>query len=344
MIELSGDVVSNSPKQSVGGNEIINLTDGQISLFDVRDVHTNAILSNFALAYEQSSMFIADKILKNFKVKKESDSWYKFYQKDILSIPENIERGDTAETAIVTADLTSDSYTCIEYALGMLVPQRSIDNADDPLKPERDATNILTELILANRERRAATALFNTTTFSGYTAALSAGTQWDDPVNSVPRTNMKKAKNSVRQYANKRPNVLVVGETVWDYMENHPNLLSYISPGGKPENPGLLSKRAVAQIMQVDELHVGGAVYNTANKGQTASISDIWGDYALFAYVDPQVPLRGMTLGMNIQSQALIVAKYWVPSRRSWMIEVSVIEVQKIVAAMAGYLFSDVLS
>ncbi|UCE07780.1 MAG: hypothetical protein JSW07_07040, partial [bacterium] len=133
------------------------------------------------------------------------------------------------------------------------------------------------------------------------------------------------------------------GETVWDYMENHPNLISYIYPGGMPEKPGLLSQKAAAQIMQVDNLYVGGSVYNSANKGQTAVVADVWGDYALFSYVDPQVPLKGMTLGMNVQSQDLTVAKYWIPSRRSWMIEVSVREVFKVVAAMAGYLFSDVL-
>lgn len=348
MAEIGNDVINGLPKTTdEQGHEIFQLSvpGGQrVSFYDIRESHLDKPMTNFALQYNQEMEYIADGIFPKLPVQKESDKYFYFDARDVTSLPTSVVRGDTAETAQIFTTASNTTYTCEELALGMLISQRQIDNADTPLDPIADAVYVLTQLLGLYREKRLATLLFSTTNFSSYYSALTTTSQWSDMENSSPMGNQITAKQSVQKVALQRPNTLIVGEEVWDKVKRHPELLAYISPGGTVNAPSLMSKDAAAQCFEVNRLLVGGSVYNSANKGQTLSSAYVWGKYALFAYVSPRVGQKIMTLGMHFTYQNFQVSRYWVPARKSWFVEVSIIDIPKLTAAGAGYLFSTVVA
>jgi len=336
---LGLEFINGLPQFKHAGQQIFNMSalPGSYNFFDSRSVYVDPIMSDLAIEYSQSDMFIAPKIMPVKKVKKESGLWWVYDSKNRVTLPSNVIRADTDTTNLVNAGLSESSYTCLEYSLGMLIGRRAKENADQPVEPIQDAVQLLTELIMLNREIRTKDALFNATTFASYSETLSGSDQWSDYENSNPRTQAKTANESIRQNAMKLMNTCVIGSAVYDQLEDHPELQARIVGGSDLSKPALLDEKTVARMLKVNTLHVGRSVYNSANEGQTISNADVWGKNALFAFVNPTPPRKGMTLGVTLQTQNLTVALYDVPGRKSTMVEVSVIEVPKVVSAGAGY-------
>lgn len=307
-------------------------------------VHIDAALSNFAVAYSQQEMFIADQVLKNFPVSKESDKYFEWQLKDIISIPTNVQRADGAEAKEIPWDVSSTAYSAEEYALRDIVTDRARNNADPIFNLNQDTTMTLTDRLKLEREARVAATVFNTTTFTSYTAALSGGDKWDQFDTSDPFGDVKTGRESVRQNALKRANTIIMGQAVFEVVRNHPDLLDRIKYTGSMAQPAQLNEVEMAKAFSVDQVLVGGAVKNSANEGQTVSAADVWGKYVMVCYIAPTPPRKGITLGMTFQAQNFHVARWREDKRKGDMIEVSIVEDDAITVAGAGYLFSTVIS
>jgi hypothetical protein len=273
---------------------------------------------------------------------KESDKYITMSAKDASFIPDNMERAPRSETAVIDITESSSTYTVTEYSLGMLVDDRTIANQDQPFNVLMDATNALTRIIMLNREKKQADQLLSATVFSGYTAALTANTTMWDAESSTPWNQADDARESIRQSSLIKMNKCAMGPAVWTVLKRHPQMLAYLN--GSATQAGMISKQVAASIFEVDEVLVGETAYNTANYAQTASISDVWGKYALFAYVDPNAGLYSPTLGLTFVLDGMRVETYRVPSKRSTMIVVTDIFAPKVTNAAAGYLYSTVIS
>jgi hypothetical protein len=60
---------------------------------------------------------------------------------------------------------------------------------------------------------------------------------------------------------------------------------------------GVASKQAVADLLELDAIHVGESFYNSAKKGQAASYARLWGKHASFLRIDRNVrTVRGMAM------------------------------------------------
>jgi hypothetical protein len=95
-------------------------------------------------------------------------------------------------------------------------------------------------------------------------------TQWDDYTNSTPIVDITNAKRAAKLASGGfRPNVMVVTEDVRDVLINHPDIIARISGGATTINPALVTDRMLAQVFDVEEFLVIGAVENTAADGAT---------------------------------------------------------------------------
>ncbi len=310
-------------------------------------VHLDAALSNVALQYTQE-WFIADQALPIVNVAKESDKFFKFYLKDAINIPARTLRGDGAEAAETTWDVTSTTYQCEEYALKDIVTDRARKNADSPIEMDIDTTKFLTQQILIDREKRVADALFNTTTFTSYYAALSGDDRWDvytaAGADSDPLADIETAKDSVMKNSLRPPNTIIMGYEVFKKVVHHPSILARIQYGGTPADPATVTPKALAQVFNVSQVLVGKAVYNSAVEGATVTPAYAWGKYVMTAYVESPVPRKGVTLGATFQSQPFQVSKWREDKRKGDMVEVSMVQDEVIIATGAAYLFSTVVS
>ena len=322
-------------------------TSNEVNFFSIDSVHIDKPMTQYLQGFQQSVDlgFIGNEILPEVKVKKESDKYFTLSSKDAMSIPENIERSAAGNFARVDITNSTGSYSVLEYAIEIPVPYRVINNSDQPMDPVEAATRSAMEMVMRNREKTQADAIFNATTFASYTSALGSGTQWDDYTNSAPWVQADSAVESVRQNGLVQANFCAMGKQVWDKLKRNPQMLQYVTGGATAEKPGLITKENAAAAFDIDKIYVGMGVYNSANYGQTATAADIWGKYAFFGYVDPLGPsLYSPTLGMTLVIDGMTVETYQDNSIDSIIVRVRDLFQAKITNTAAGYLYSSVIS
>ena len=100
------------------------------------------------------------------------------------------------------------------------------------------------------------------------------------------------------------------------------------------------------QIFNIPNIYVGQAIYNSANEGQTASMSAIFDDDALLLYVTgtPSVfePSAGYSFSWAPGGGMGGVRSYYADSKDAMMLKFKMQLVHKVVATDLGYFFSDV--
>ena len=181
------------------------------------------------------------------------------------------------------------------------------------------AVSRATSHILRGQEKRIADKVFNDSNFS----ANSITHEWDDAANAVPITDIKTGKMSVRSACGMLPNTLIIAYSTYENLkacESIIDRLQYTFPMLDMESMG---SRELAKIFDIERVLVGGAVYDSAKKGQTASIADLWSnEYAMLTITsnsrDLTQPCIGRTFLWTEEAPGNVVTEeYREESRRS---------------------------
>jgi hypothetical protein len=119
---------------------------------------------------------------------------------------------------------------------------------------------------------------------------------------------------------------------------------------GSNNGGGYPSVRQVAELLEVDQVHVGGAYYNAGQEGVSESLSTIWGDNVLI-YHAPANPSKEMpSFGYNFRWAAaglpnMQVERHPYDSRRKAEdVEVGYYQDEKITGSTYGFLIRAVNS
>lgn len=179
--------------------------------------------------------------------------------------------------------LSTKTYFASEHALQIAVNDEERE-LDPSLGPDTEATNIVTSKILLKRELLIAAL---TTTAANYNAAntvtLAGTTQFNDYVNSDPIGVFKTARLAVRNAIGVDPNFGLIPFPVLIQLQDHPDFIERI----KYSERGILTQEIVQTLIGIPRISIPGAIYNTANPGQAATLSSIWGKDVIVAYVPP---------------------------------------------------------
>lgn len=305
------------------------------SNISTKSVHVDAALSNISIKYRNMAL-IAERVFPVTPVIKESDKFYVF-RKEELAI-ERALRAAGAEAREITWDVDTSTYSAEEYALKHLVPDRVVNNADNAIRPKITSTQKLTNKILLAQEKRVALLAQDTNTI---TNNATPGTQWDQASPNI-EGDIDTAKNSVRTNAGVEASSVVLPYRIAQIVKKDStvrNLIRYTVPGDI-----LLRNGDLPPVLWNLEVIVGGAIQNTANEGATASLADVWTDSVLVFYKEATPSIDVLSLGYIFRVGDFVTKTYRVEERAGDMIEVSVIEDEKIVAADAGYLITNVAS
>ncbi len=218
----------------------------------------------------------------------------------------------------------------------MLLADRIRDNADAAVRPRINTVQKLTKTIQLGYERRVQ-ALAQATAQVGGNSTPS--TKWDAATGQDPEADIDTARTSVRQTAGVNPNTILMSETVWQslrqWLKSQASNMTYrdwVEIGGYP-----------SRIWDLN-LIVAGGVYNTADEGQTESISDIWNDSVLICYTDPNPSLDTMSFMYTFRARDFRTKTWREETRDGEMIEVSVVQDEVVTASAAAYLLTDVLT
>lgn len=300
-----------------------------------KSVHVDAVLTNIAVKYRNMAL-VGERILPVVPVKKESDKYYIFRKEEMIL--EKALRAAGAPSKEITWDVDTSTYSAEEYSLSHLVPDRVANNADVPLRPKITSTQKLTDKILLSQERRVQQLVQNTT---NVTAGATPSTQWDQSSPDI-EGDIDAAKDGIRLAAGVEPTSILLPYKVAQRVKRDStvrNLIRYTVPGDI-----LLRNGDLPPVLWNLEVIIAGAVYNTANEAQTESLADIWSDNVLVFYKEATPSIDVLSLGYIFRVGSFVTKTWRDEPRAGDMIEVGVIEDEKLVASSAGYLIRNVLS
>ena len=107
---------------------------------------------------------------------------------------------------------------------------------------------------------------------------------WDYATAS-PITDIRHAKTQARLNSGGFvPNIGVFSRPVFDKLVDHPDFIDRTKYGQTAPNPAMATRRIIAEILELEEVLVMDAVYNTAAEGATESNSFIGGTSAALFY------------------------------------------------------------
>ena len=148
--------------------------------------------------------------------------------------------------------------------------------------------------ILRRQEYRIANKVFSSSNFS----ANAVDDEWDDADNATPIDDVETGKNTIRENCGMLPNCLIIAYSTFGNLKNCDQIvdrLKYTFPG---MDINRMTSRELAQVFDIERVLIGGAIYDSAKKGQDASITDLWdNEYAMLTRVSDSPDLTEPCIG-----------------------------------------------
>jgi len=325
------------------------------------DVHVNRPLTNISVAYSQEAAgveFVADRAFPGIPVESKSDLYYTYKRAD-FNRDEMQKRALATESAGSGYGLDSTgTYSCDVWALHKDVDDQIRANSDSPLSPDRDATIFLTNKALIRRENVWAGAYFKTGVWTGEVAGQATADSthviyWDYATAS-PITDIRHAKTQARLNSGGFvPNIAVFSRPVFDKLVDHPDFIDRTKYGQTAPNPAMATRRIMAEILELEEVLIMDAVYNTAAEGATESNSFIGGTSAALFYRPRNPGLMTPSAGYTFNWTGLIgstggaglrIKSFRMEHLASDRVEIDAAFDMRVVSKDCGFFFNGVIS
>lgn len=319
------------------------------------DQHVDKILTGFSIKYaNDNDAWIANKVFPIIPVNNQSDIYYKFDKGNWFRLDAQ-KRAPAAESAGGGYTLTTDTYRADVWAIHKDVDDQSLANYDAPLRPFRNATNYVTDQLLLRRDSEWASAFFTTgvwdTDLQGVAGTPGAGQfQQFDQGASVPIDVIKAQSDAVKKVTGKRPNTLVIGADVKNYLFDHSTILDRV----KHSTLGVITPQLVSQVLEVDRVVVADAIYNTSQEGQADSMDYIANSKSmLLAYAEQTTPdIENVSAGYTFAWNGLLgsnaftgrVSRFRMDKNKADRVEIEGAFDMKAVATDCAVFFYDVIA
>jgi hypothetical protein len=335
------------------------------------DVHVNVPLTNISIAFMQNpAAFVADQVFPNVPVLKQSDRYYTYSRADFNRDTMRKRASGTESAGGGWRVDNTPSYFADIWALHKDIEDPIRANADSPIDLDRDSTMFLAQQALINREVNWAANYFTTGIWTGsavdvtgVTASPAGNTvlQWNDP-NATPITDVRTNADKIHLAdGGFRPNKLVLGRQVWSKLEDHGSITDRIKYGASPGAPAIVTKQAVAALMEIDSVLVMDAVKNsgaesssevagTINAGESPAF--IGGKAALLLYAASAPSLLTPTGGYTFSWTGYLgaggmgqrVKRFRMEHLASDRVEMEMAYTQKLVAPEMGTFFTTIVA
>jgi len=292
------------------------------------------LLTNVAKGYKPQN-YLATALLPVFKVKKQSGIYYE-YDRAHLQLTDSARAAGSPTNEIDPKAWTRANFYAEDHALKQLVEDEEVDQAEGAFDPMSDATENVVERLMTAAEKALADQLTSTSVVTQNTT-LSGTSQWSDPDDSDPIGDIETGKDTIEAATGLVPNTLALGRDAFNALKVNAQIIDRIKYTGRD----IVTEDLLAALFGVRRVVVGRAVYNTASEGQTPSMSNIWGDNALLAYVPETPRLKEVALGFHMQYGDHAVDKWYDKDRKGTYVRDSWYYDQVFVSMDAAYLIKD---
>ncbi len=330
------------------------------------DVHVNRPLTNIAVAYMQDdTKFIADKMFPNIPVTKQSDTYF-VYDRGDWNRDDMKDRAPGTESAGSSYDIDQNLYYARVKALHKDIPDSIVDNTDQPINHERDATNFVTFKALIHRELTFAARYLKDgvwtfrvdgvaanptakTEFDPKDAAKNDVLKWTDAA-STPIEDVAAASTRMQLETGFRPNKFAIARPVFDALKNHPDVIARMDRG-QTSGPAQANKESLAALFEVDEVLIMEGIYNAAQQGIPEANAFIAGKTALLLYAPETagllVPSAGYTFSwtgrFGNSERGVRVKRMRIETREVTRVEAQQSYDQRVIGADLGVFFKDII-
>jgi hypothetical protein len=190
---------------------------------------------------------------------------------------------------------------------------------------ESVATQRAVKIIELAQEKRIADMVFNTSNFT----ANAITHEWDDATNAAPIDDVNTGINSIRAASGMLPNTLIISFSTFQDLKNCDQVVDRLKYTFPAIQINSMTSRQLATVFNLEQVLVGGAVYDSADKGQDASITDLWSqEYAMLTRVasgpDITEPCIGRTFFWTAEGggEEPVVESYREENRRGDVVRV----------------------
>lgn len=318
------------------------------------DVHVNQPLTNISVAYMQNTKeFIATQVFPNVPVAKNSDVFFVF-PKGQWFRTEARERPLGSESAGTRFDVEkAPAYNATVKALHVDIDDQLRANQDAPLDLDMASSELVTRGLLLRREKDFADKFYTTGVWTGSTTGtdITPGTKWNAS-GSTPIKDIRAQMRSLKTKSGFRPNKLILGEDVWDALQDSPDFLARISI----TRDQIVTLDLLATVLGLPPggVLLAGAIQNVAIEGAPSGedLRLLFQDAALLCYAADRpslmMPSAGYTFSwtgyLGASADGLRMLRFRMQHLRSDRIEGEMAYDLNVIASDLGVFFNDVLT
>lgn len=299
-------------------------------------VHQNSTMSNVSIQYSNGN-FIGDRLMPLLPVAKRSDIYYLYDKRSRANAPDD-KVGSRARANEIADGRSTANYSVQDYALQNFVSNETLLNQDAPLNEMIDLVEAINDDLAMKRELRQAAILTTGANYSGNTAAAAA--VWEVPTVGNPITDIQGAVAALWEGRGPGKKIGFCSLDVWNAISRHDKVRDLF----KYNESGLAMPTQFAQYLGLDDILVSSLRYDTANDGQAASYSRVYGKVFGVVRVAEKASTRNASFGYTMRLAGDPVTTEWfdksVGKTGGFYAKVGVSEDYKIVAADTGYLLS----
>lgn len=266
--------------------------------------------------------FISDKILPTINVKQKRGQIPKTVDtaQDFLRVQNNLVISDAGHPEITMEVTKADAWNTVARGAQMRVTkddgefyaENGVDWKTGMKKARNMRTMALKTFRMMSRDYALSQYLFNATNITQNTT-LSGTAQFNDFTNSDPLAVFRTARMTIESNAHIDPKNLeaIIPYPIFEYLIDHPKIKQTHANGGTIQVDSL-TKEQLKKALRLKEIHIPRVKYETANLGQTSSLSRIWGNFILVYYVNrsPNPMEWQRSLGFNFSLRD-VVMDWW---------------------------------
>lgn len=268
-----------------------------------------------AIMYRNND-FIADIVMPRRPVPGRRFTWKEYRIEDAINTL-HTEVGRTGRPQQVEFGFDEHEGRCRDYALEDPVPQRDVmDSRGTDYDPLDTATQHLVNWMELDRERRVASVVFDTNSYSpSNVITLAAASDKFDNYTLDPATpaNESDPVNVISEAVDSMfapPTHMVMGRNTYRIMAQHPKIVSAFH--GNEGRYGMVPPEFLGQLFQIPNVVVGQAWTNSVARGQGTSPVRLWDQDIAILRIDPTANIEsGMTWGMTAQNENRQIFSYF---------------------------------
>ena len=309
----------------------------------LNDLHVDQALTDFSVSYfQRPGSYIAPQAFPVQLVAQRSNKYYKYDRNELLRSDAQ-KRAPRTKGARRGYKLSTETYNCEVYSIGVGVSEQDRANADPALDPEEDAARVTVQDMRIRMDVDWSVAAFSTAIWATESTA-TWNTSTGDPIGDI-QTGIK----TMLSQTGFRANTLVLGADAWyNALWSSTAILARL-----PDNaPRIVTTDFIGNLFDLDRVFIAEGVRFSGDQGTTGTPAFIHADHALLMHVNPTAGLREPTAGKTFVWSGLVGGGEGLRTKRldipdedlMPLVETDAAYDFKVTASDLGYLIKDVIS